>query len=104
MRLPLYGSLLAVVPILTSHGISHAASEQNTPAPGLSAQAIAQYEAIPKNLSPETLNSLLGEALDLVQVYSGAKPGSAEWAELKRHKGELQDLKARLCAGSLIAC
>jgi hypothetical protein len=103
MRLPLYGLLLAAVPILISHGISHAASE-NTPAPGLSAQAIAQYEAILKNLSPETLNSLLGEALDLVQVYSGAKPGSAEWAELKRHKGELQDLKARLCAGSLIAC
>ena len=57
MRLPLYGSLLLAVPILISHGISHAASEQNTPAPGLSAQAIAQYEAILKNLSPETLNS-----------------------------------------------
>ncbi len=104
MRLPLYGLLLAAVPILISHGVSHAASEQNTPVPGRSAQAIAQYETILKNLSPATLNSLLGEALDLVQVYSGAKPGSAEWAELKRHKGELEDLKSRLCAGSLISC
>jgi hypothetical protein len=103
MRLPLYGLLLVAVPILIGHGISHAASE-TTPAPGLSAQAIAQYEAILRNLSPETLNSLLSEALDLVHVYSGATPGTAEWAELKRHKSELQELKARLCASSLISC
>ncbi|HZL58650.1 MAG TPA: hypothetical protein VFC38_03020 [Stellaceae bacterium] len=97
-RIPMLGLVLAAVPILISHGISHAASEQAIPAPGLSPQALSHYQEMLKGLSPETVNSLITEALMLVHTYAGAAPGSTELQELKQHKGELQDLKTRLCA------
>jgi hypothetical protein len=103
MRLPLYGLLLAAIPILIGHGISQAANEQNTPAPGLSPQAIAQYRSMLKGFSPETVDSLMTEALTLIQTYAGASPGSAEWQELKRHKAEFEEMKGRLCQ-VLIKC
>jgi hypothetical protein len=36
MRIPIFGLALAAVPILIISGLSWAASEQTTPAPGLS--------------------------------------------------------------------
>jgi hypothetical protein len=54
-------------------------------------------------LSPETLDSLVSEALALLHTNSAAATGSAEFEELKRHKAELQDLKIRICS-TIITC
>jgi len=103
MRIPILGLALAAVPILISTGLSRAASEQATPAPGLSPQAIARYEQMLHGLSPDTISSLVSEAVALLHTYSAAAPGSAELQELKRHKAELQDLKIRICS-TVITC
>ncbi len=103
MRLPIFGLVLAAVPMLISSGLSRAASEQATPAPGLSPQAISHYEQLLQSLSPETVNSLVGEAVTLLRTYSGATSPSAGLAALKAHKADLEDLKARLCS-AVIHC
>ncbi len=103
MRLPLCGLLLAAIPILIGHGISQAASEQNTPAPGLSPQAISHYQSMLKGFSPETVNSLMTEAVTLIRTYAASAPGSTEWKELKAHQTELEQMKAQLCQ-ALIKC
>jgi hypothetical protein len=103
MRLPIFGLVLAAVPILISSGLSRAASEQATPAPGLSPQAISRYEQMLQSISPETVNSLVTEAVALLRTYSGAPSASAGFAALKVHKAELEDLKNQLCSG-VIRC
>lgn len=94
MRLRIFGLALAAVPILISSGLSRAASEQATPAPGLSPQAISHYEQALQSLSPATIR----EALALLRTYSGASSASAGIAALKAHKAELEDLKSQLCS------
>ena len=103
MRLPIFGLVLAAVPILISSGLSRAASEQATPAPGLSPQAVSRYEQMLQSLSPETVNSLVTEAVTLLRTYSVASSASACFAALKAHKAELEDLKNQLCSG-VIRC
>lgn len=104
MRLPIFGLVLAAVPILISSGLSRAASEQATPAPGLSPQAISRYEQMLQSLSPETVNSLVTEAVELLRTYSsGASSASAGLAAMKAHKAELEDLKNQLCS-AVIRC
>ncbi|MGH6973844.1 MAG: hypothetical protein ACRED6_04360 [Stellaceae bacterium] len=101
MRLPILGLVLAAVPLLIGSGLSRAASQDSAPTPGLSPQAISRYEQMLQGLSPETVNSLVGEAVVLLRTYSNG--GSARLAALKQHKAELQDLKAQLCS-AVIHC
>ena len=101
MRLPILGLVLAAVPLLLCSGLSRAASQDSAPTPGLSPQAISRYEQMLQGLSPETVNSLVGEAVALLRTYSNG--GSAGLAALKQHKAELQDLKAQLCS-AVIHC
>ena len=101
MRLPILGLVLAAVPLLIGSGLSRAASQDSAPTPGLSPQAISRYEQMLQGLSPETVNSLVGEAVVLLRTYSDG--GSAGLAALKQHKAELQDLKAQLCS-AVIHC
>lgn len=101
MRLPILGLVLAAVPLLIGSGLSRAASQDSAPMPGLSPQAISRYEQMLQGLSPETVNSLVGEAVVLLRTYSNG--GSAGMAALKQHKAELQDLKAQLCS-AVIHC
>ncbi|MGH6984160.1 MAG: hypothetical protein ACREEI_08035 [Stellaceae bacterium] len=101
MRLPILGLVLAAVPLLIGSGLSRAASQDSAPTPGLSPQAISRYEQMLQGLSPETVNSLVGEAVVLLRTYSNG--GSAGLAALKQHKAELQDLKAQLCS-AVIHC
>ena len=101
MRLPILGLVLAAVPLLLGSGLSRAASQDSAPTPGLSPQAISRYEQMLQGLSPETVNSLVGEAVVLLRTYSNG--GSAGLAALKQHKAELQDLKAQLCS-AVIHC
>ena len=101
MRLPILGLVLAAVPLLIGSGLSRAASQDSAPTPGLSPQAISRYEQMLQGLSPETVNSLVGEAVVLLRTYSYG--GSAGLAALKQHKAELQDLKAQLCS-AVIHC
>lgn len=101
MRLPIFGLVLAAVPLLIGSGLSRAASQDSAPTPGLSPQAISRYEQMLQGLSPETVNSLVGEAVVLLRTYSDG--GSAGLAALKQHKAELQDLKAQLCS-AVIHC
>jgi len=103
MRLAFYGLILAAIPILIGHGISHAANEQSTPAPGISPQAIAHYQSMLSGYSPESVNSLMTEASALLQIYSGVTPGSTGWQELQSHKAELENMKNQLCQ-ALIKC
>jgi len=101
MRLPIFGLVLAAVPLLIGSGLSRAANQDSAPTPGLSPQAISRYEQMLQGLSPETVNSLVGEAVVLLRTYSNS--GSAGLAALKQHKAELQDLKAQLCS-AVIHC
>lgn len=101
MRLPILGLVLAAVPLLIGSGLSRAANQDSAPTPGLSPQAISRYEQILQGLSPETVNSLVGEAVMLLRTYSDG--GSAGLAALKQHKAELEDLKAQLCS-AVIHC
>jgi len=101
MRLPIFGLVLAAVPLLIGSGLSRAASQDSAPTPGLSPQAISRYEQMLRGLSPETVNSLVGEAVVLLRTYSNG--GSAGLAALKQHKAELEDLKAQLCS-AVIHC
>jgi len=101
MRLPIFGLVLAAVPLLIGSGLSRAASQDSAPTPGLSPQAIGRYEQMLRGLSPETVNSLVGEAVVLLRTYSNG--GSAGLAALKQHKAELEDLKAQLCS-AVIHC
>ncbi|MGH7014556.1 MAG: hypothetical protein ACREEL_10480 [Stellaceae bacterium] len=103
MRFPIFGLVLAAVPILIGSGLSRAASEQATPTPGLSPQAISRYEQMLQSLSPETVNSLVSEAVVLLRTYSGADANSAGLQALKQHKAELEDLKSQLCS-TVIHC
>jgi hypothetical protein len=103
MRLPIFGLVLAAVPILISSGLSRAASEQAAPVPGLSPQAIGRYERMLESLSPTTVNSLATEAIALLRTYSAAGSSSAGLAALKAHKAEIEDLKAHLCS-TVIRC
>jgi len=103
MRLAFYGLILAAIPILIGHGISHAANEQSTPAPGISPQAIAHYQSMLSGYSPQSVNSLMTEASALLQIYSGATPGSSGWQELQSHKAELENMRNQLCQ-ALIKC
>lgn len=103
MRLPIFGLVLAAVPLLIGSGLSRAASQDSAPTPGLSPQAISRYEQLLQGLSPETVNSLVGEAVVLLRTYSGADAGSAGIAAMKQHKAELEDLKAQLCS-AVIHC
>ncbi len=101
MRLPIFGLVLAAVPLLIGSGLSRAANQDSAPTPGLSPQAISRYEQMLQGLSPETVNSLVGEAVVLLRTYSNS--GSAGLAALEQHKAELQDLKAQLCS-AVIHC
>jgi len=101
MRLPILGLVLAAVPLLIGSGMSRAASQDSAPTPGLSPQAISRYEQMLQGLSPETVNSLVGEAVVLLRTYSNG--GSAGLAALKQHKAEIQDLKSQLCS-AVIHC
>ena len=86
MRLPIFGLVLAAVPLLIGCGLSRAANQDSAPTPGL---------------SPETVDSLVGEAVVLRRTYSDG--GSAGLAVLKQHEAELEDLKAQLCS-AVIHC
>ena len=97
MRLPIFGLVLAAMPILISSGLSRAAGEQATPAPGLSPQAISRYEQALQSVSPATVR----EALALLQASAGASSPSAALAALKAPKAELEDLKNQLCAAAV---
>jgi hypothetical protein len=103
MRLAFYGLILAAIPILIGHGISHAANEQGTPAPGISPQAIAHYRSMLSGYSPESANALMTEAAALLHIYSGVTPGSAGWQELQSHKAELENMRSQLCQ-ALLKC
>ena len=97
MRIPIFGLALAAVPILIGSGLSRAANEQATPAPGLSPQAISRYEQALESLSPTAANALMSEAAMLVHLYSGALPHPMSLPALPQ-QAALEDLKAEFCS------
>jgi len=103
MRLPIFGLVLAAVPLVIGSGLSRAASQDAAPTPGLSPQAISRYEQMLQSLSPDTVNSLVSEAVTLLHTYAAMGTNSAGLAALKQHKADLEDLKTQLCS-AVIHC